>query len=464
MASQFPSDPKSFQWEPQPAAASFIASLVEQFLVANHDAAKLAQRMHDETGTRLVDWIDSICLPRSFEKGSLEKILAKDGFQSDEMQPHVWHHPGGIFPKIVVGAANYLKSLEKSENLTLAIKVSDVSSFVRAHGFDESCIVGQPGSRLRVAYLPPQQDSGLVAIERQGWQEFSMPCDSPEKITSAEQHLRSFASRKRSCSSLTEGFDSCANILQQAIDDLGCDWACHLFFAAERKYWMSRNHAARVQYDRQQQLGLGWANHDHHTFRSSRDGFHRLIALLQQMGFQCRERFYAGREAGWGAQVLEQPQCGIVVFADVDLSPEEIAADFSRLPLPPRDHLGTVGLWCALHGDSFLEAGMHHLECQFDFDAACSQLAEAGVETMAPFTDFSFLKQAFTQGEMWPLRPSRIEAALSGGHISPELAEQFRREGALGSHLEILERNEGYKGFNQTGVSEIIMRTDPRKW
>jgi hypothetical protein len=35
--------------------------------------------------------------------------------------------------------------------------------------------------------------------------------------------------------------------------------------------------------------------------------------------------------------------------------------------------------------------------------------------------------------------------------------------GAIGSHLENLERNDGYKGFNQTGVSDIIARTDPRK-
>jgi hypothetical protein len=30
--------------------------------------------------------------------------------------------------------------------------------------------------------------------------------------------------------------------------------------------------------------------------------------------------------------------------------------------------------------------------------------------------------------------------------------------------MEILERNDGFKGFNQTGISEIISRTDPRKW
>ena len=38
-----------------------------------------------------------------------------------------------------------------------------------------------------------------------------------------------------------------------------------------------------------------------------------------------------------------------------------------------------------------------------------------------------------------------------------------RQQGALGSHLEILQRDEGYKGFNQTGINEIIKSTDPRR-
>ena len=46
----------------------------------------------------------------------------------------------------------------------------------------------------------------------------------------------------------------------------------------------------------------------------------------------------------------------------------------------------------------------------------------------------------------------------------PRHRARIRREqGAIGSHLENLERNEGFKGFNQTGVSEIISATDPRK-
>lgn len=189
-----------------------------------------------------------------------------------------------------------------------------------------------------------------------------------------------------------------------------------------------------------------------------------MIGVFQLLGFQCRERFYAGKEAGWGAQIVEQPQAGIIIFADVDLSPDELVADFAHQPLAERQELGTVGLWCALHGESFLAAGMHHLECQFAFAALEEQLsAEAGVKVMKPFTDFSYLRQAFTQGERWPVEACRIERLLVAGRISVDQAAAFRREGAIGSHLENLERNAGFKGFNQTGVSQIIAATDPRK-
>jgi hypothetical protein len=241
------------------------------------------------------------------------------------------------------------------------------------------------------------------------------------------------------------------------------DRTCDLFFASEREYWQGRNQAAQVQYARQQALGLGWANHDHHTYRSSREHFARLIRVLELMGCQCRERFFAGHEAGWGAQVLEQPQCGVVIFADVDLDADEVIADFAHHPLAPRNRLGTVGLWCRLHGEAFLEAGMHHLECRFDYEAARTQLRAAGIETMPPFTDFPYLKQAFTKGEMWPVDARCVDRAVADGVITADQAVQFRQHGALGSHLEILQRDDGYKGFNQTGISDINRRTDPRR-
>jgi len=208
---------------------------------------------------------------------------------------------------------------------------------------------------------------------------------------------------------------------------------------------------------------MGWANHDHHTYRSSREHFTALVSVLEQLGFVCRERFYAGQSAGWGAQVLEQSTCGVVIFADVDLAPNDVLEDFAHQALPPLDRLGTVGLWCQLHGEAFLEAGMHHLECQFDFDEARRQLTAVGFPSMAPFTDFPHLKQAFTEGERWPVDMARARSLVERGLLDRNQAQEFIERGAIGSHLEILERNDGYKGFNQTGIDSIIAATDPRR-
>ena len=107
---------------------------------------------------------------------------------------------------------------------------------------------------------------------------------------------------------------------------------------------------------------------------------------------------------------------------------------------------------------------MHHLECTFDFDALKQQLeTEHAVKVMKPFTDFPHLRQAFTEGERWKVEPARIDRLLKDRRITNEQAQKFRTEGAIGSHLENLERNAGFKGFNQKGVSEIIAATDPRK-
>jgi hypothetical protein len=81
---------------------------------------------------------------------------------------------------------------------------------------------------------------------------------------------------------------------------------------------------------------------------------------------------------------------------------------------------------------------------------------------MPPFSDFPFLRQAFTQGERWSVQPHRVGRLLEMGWIDASQHERFLLEGAIGSHLENLQRAEGYKGFNQQAVSAIIAATDPR--
>ena len=82
---------------------------------------------------------------------------------------------------------------------------------------------------------------------------------------------------------------------------------------------------------------------------------------------------------------------------------------------------------------------------------------------MKPFSDFPFLKQAFTEGEPWTVSRDRAEKLRANGSITQEQFEEFTSKGAIGSHLENLQRKGGFNGFNQHAVSIIIAETDPRK-
>lgn len=443
-----------FHWEPQPEAWAIVKDMVAGFLARCGQAEELAERMKHETGTRFVDWVDSIEAP--IGEGLLER-LEKAGYvrTPEEGNDRIWRHPGAILPPVLGSRGPIVR---------VSIKVESLADFVAAHMISNDHVIqGDPWSRLRRVPVYYGDNAELWAVERHGYAGFEVAPSDPAKSVLTLRHYESLRRRARDLGDEERSFARANALVDAAIGNLGADLTCDLFFAGEREYWGRRNRAAQSQLARQNRLGLGWANHDHHTFRSSRKYFRRVVALLEKLGFQCRERFYAGEQAGWGAQVLEQPVCNFTVFADVDMSPEEVAGDFAHEILPERNELGTVGLWCGLHGESVLQAGMHHLECQFDFVALRDQLGAAGIGTLAPFTNFPFLRQQFTEGERWKVEPKRVEVLREAGLITPAQANDFLLQGAIGSHLENLERNDGYKGFNQHGVSDIISRTDPRK-
>ncbi|HYE05186.1 MAG TPA: hypothetical protein VEL07_06625 [Planctomycetota bacterium] len=432
----------AWHWQPQPQAERLVQELIGGVVARCAPARELAGRMRRESGTRFADWVDHVVVPGSV---ALEADLRAAGFAlCEDVSGAYWSNGDGLFPDVLLRDAS-----------VVAIAVESVADVAAALDVAPR-IEGDPLARMRRARLGVGDGGELWAIERHGHVGFAPPVGSVG--LPYVRHLDAFRTRPRAL-----GFAPTRALIEAAVRDVGRDTACDLFFAAERDYWQRRNRAARVQKARQDRLGLGWANHDHHTYRSSRGAFRDLIACLELLGMHCRERFYAGGEAGWGAQVLEQSATGVVVFADVDMTPEELAGDFAHDGLPDREELGTVGLWCALHGEAFLEAGMHHLEATFAYDDARAQLAEAGVASMPPFTDYPWLHQCFTEGERWAVDGGRIGTLLADRRITPTQAEQFRSQGAIGSHLEILERNQGFKGFNQKGVSEIIARTDPRR-
>ncbi len=453
-AKSAPYDPKQFDWPLAYPAEALLTARINSFLAQNAFAKKLATRMRDETGTDFFEWVDHLVLAPG-EEAALRAV----GFVTDEVEApegdHVLHHPRATLPRVI------LRNGQKQNPAVTVLRPEFIADFIARNNLITE-INGGPFSQYRHALVNEENGTRVEVVERRAYRGF---LEAPLRQGKLEAILRTkemWKARRRVFAHDADGFALAKKLLKQSLALVGRDQTCQIFFEEERAYWENRNRAARIQKFRQDQLGLGWGNHDHHTFRSSREHFVDLTDFLLALGFKKRERYYAGAEAGWGAQISEQSLVGITVFADVDLMPDETQVDFSSTRLPAASKLGTVGLWVGLHGESFLGAGMHHLEARFDYQLLREQLKAEGINTMNPFSNFEFLRQAFTEGERWPVARARAEKLLAEKLITAEQFEKFTKEGALGSHLENLQRHGGFKGFNQKSVSVVISATDPR--
>ena len=447
--------PKNFDWPLAYDGEKFIRARLDGFLARNTFARQFAARMHDETGTDFFEWVDHIVLSPDDETALVKAGFVHDKKVETPRREVVLEHPQATLPRVILRRA-------KANPSVVAIKPEFVADFIAANNLNVEP-EGEIRSRYRRVVISEEKGARLEAVERRAYRGFVSAKLKQGELAAVVKAKELFSTRPRYFANDADGFTVANKRLRQTLKLVGRDIACHLFFEAERAYWEQRNRAARLQKFRQDTLGLGWGNHDHHTFRCSRAHFTDLIQFLNKLGFEKRERFFAGAEAGWGAQVSEQPVTGVVIFADVDLMPEETSIDFSVSKLPRATKLGTVGLWTGLHGESFLQAGMHHLEARFDFVSLREQLQWQGVNLMKPFSDFEFLRQAFTEGERWKVSRGRVERLAAAKLITSEQCEQFIRDGAIGSHLENLQRHGGFKGFNQKAVSAVIAATDPRK-
>ena len=388
---------EQFAWETQPAAARWVQRAIESLVKRQPTLDRLRRVLREQTGTRLVDWVDHFWLG-SEETSALCRELAEVGYVADggDGRHGVAASAGNVSLCVDRWPGRWNRATRRVGRGRLG-GVAGGDWTWRRDSVGKA--IGERAGRFVGRELDAQNGVGLWIIERHGHPGFRESQVGKTEIEAAARHLEAFRGRQRRWATNDEGFDHALELFAAASKVIGSDWASDLFFQAEREYWQGRNRAGRVQYERQNRLGLGWANHDHHTYRSSRNAFPRLVATLEQMGFECRERFYAGREAGWGAQVLEQPRSRVVIFADVDLTPDEVAADFAHQPFGECElGLGTVGLWCELHGEAFLEAGMHHLECQFDFDAARAAVGGRWDRNDGPVHRFSVLEAGVHEG------------------------------------------------------------------
>jgi hypothetical protein len=443
----------AFQWECQPQAENLVLSLVKQACQSSPTLSQLEQDLLRQTSTRLFDWVDHVAVPHS--DAFLQQLQAVGFVKQGEGVPSVFAHPGAQLPRVVLEPSSAIE-------VGLAVTVDSIADFLMVHGGSQQPIEGALFGDFRRCQISVEKQMALWVIERRGTLSLQPTRETPQQLHVYRQALEKWMTRPRAEDNEDQAMQQTIELTRELIQLVGQQRAAWTVLEGERRYWQARNRAGQIQKNRQDGLGMGWANHDHHTFRSSRRHFTQLVHVFELLGFHCRERFYAGEEAGWGAQVMENPVCRLVLFLDVDLAPHEIAQDFAHDPLPETEQLGTIGLWCALHGDSILKAGMHHLEAQFMFEDLAHELEKQDVHMMNPFSSFPYLKQAFTVGEKWEVDPKRVRRLVEQGKLTAEQGQHFLLQGAIGSHLENLQRREGYKGFNQKNVSLIIKQTDPR--
>src|SRR4051812_18665983 len=255
--------PNQFDWPLAYEAEALIRQHVEWFCEKNAFAKQLAARMRAESGTDIFEWTDYLTLP--FEE---RPKLLQVGLVAEEVAENgigfTMSHPEATLPTI--------RLLENNSPSILALRPEFVADFIAAQRL-ASEPEGEPFSRFRRVVVAAENGTRLEAIERHAYRGFNLKALESNEVKAILKARELWFTRPRYFEKDAEGVSAANRTLDRVLELVNADVACDLFFEAERHYWENRNRAAQIQKHRQDILGLGWGNHDHHTFRSSREHF-----------------------------------------------------------------------------------------------------------------------------------------------------------------------------------------------
>lgn len=429
-------------WQIHSEAEGFYLGQIAAALTQCPAAQTFADTLHRLCAIRIGDIVQHV----AFAGEALTADLGRYGWLRGD--DGVFRHPGSRLPNFVQNS---------DFGIDISLRCESVRTFLTLNSTEPlASRLADPNPASGQAFTAPGVVFRAVDMDRPVG-DLTQP-DHDAVLT----HQEAFRSRRRCPPSLSDGFAELAEIVGAARRDLGQTAACAAFLASEREFWMSRCETGRLVKSWQDAAGVGWCNIDHYTYDVSRRWFAETIAVFESLGFVRREVFYAGAHAGWGSQILEQPDLGAVIFADLDLTPEELDMDLASAALEPLPVHRRAGLWCGIHGESLFDGGLNHVAGLYDQAKLRRLLSDAGVEMMPPFSDFPHLYQELTYGNRWPVSVHRILELVRGGHISQAESEDFLRNGVIATHFENVERNGGFKGFNQPGIDDVLRVLDPR--
>ena len=271
----------------------------------------------------------------------------------------------------------------------VALRVESVADFAAAHRLTGP-VEGKPDSRYRKLCVQDKNGTRLEVVERNAYPGFVTSPIHAADLRKKNQVVQLWREMNRTLKG-GESLAEANRLLDTTIDLSGRDLVAQFFFAEERRHWAAQNFAARTQKERQDALGLGWGNQDACAYRCAPEHFEIWLDFLARLGFQKRERFQDGK---LNVQVLEQNKTGLVVLVDAGGSEE-----------------------------SSLFQGLHYLAVRGILDLIGPQLDKQGVTAVELISNSASLRRAATLEE------------------------------TTGTHLEILERQGGYKGFGQKAAS-----------
>ncbi len=287
-------EPNDFNWPLAYEAEKLLRRYICSFLDQNKVANRLVGEMGDRTGTDFYEWVDHFSLNVEHAEELRAVGLVREVVETPA-DTESYYHPRAMMPRVLLERSCSSRSIPAS----LAIRTESLADVIAKQNVLTE-IHGDFGAGLRKALLSDEANHQFLAVERLGYRGFLTVPPKPEHVEAVIKVRELWRARKRDFANDAEGVAHALGLQRQAIRLVGPDVACELFFAEERFYWESRNRAGQLQKRRQDSLGLGWSNHDHHTFRSSRRFFADLIEFLLRFGFQKRERYYAGARGGLG--------------------------------------------------------------------------------------------------------------------------------------------------------------------
>ncbi|MBI5141733.1 MAG: hypothetical protein HZA20_06015 [Nitrospirae bacterium] len=380
-------DSGRFVWEEYPETEAMVASLIREACEKSEEINRVTHQISSRTFSRISDWIESFTL-----SGALMYEIERLGYRlwTTIYGQKIFIHPRGCFPALRV----FPGPVQVVRGITL--KIESLTVFRHLGGFYGE-LDGTPGSGYSRILLSDTGGTLLFAAEKNAdmWMPEEMDSSGVQDIMEARELI---LKRRRAFDRGEDGWKYTERIINRVIGLVGRDRCASMFLDSERRIWEVCCPAAMALKSLHDKLGLGWGNHDHHVFRSSRKNFHHLIAIFELMGFGRRERFLRGADANeWGVQALEQPSIGAVALVELDASRDEMNDEILEGGLDELKTPGVVGKWVGERGESIFGGYMHRLALRYDYDELRRNLPSLGLDISEPYAGAPSVRQALMQ-------------------------------------------------------------------